>query len=224
MKNKITIIADPGSTWMGKKKYGCELIDVAKEAKCDAIKFQLFEGEAYRQSGNIELPMDLFTEFYQYGKQIGFPVTASVFDAKRLEFLMTKEVHHIKFGYSQRYEKSIQGLLKTGYRVVVTLNYWDSFQIENNPQLIKLYTQIEEGKTCYPALKENNFEGLFPHIFQGFSDHSLGNLQAQKAVQDGAMWIEKHLTLDYNDCLDCPDSKFALTPKQMKDFCWKVRP
>ena len=216
-----SIICDVGSTWMGKKAYAKELIHIAQDAGADAVKCQLFEGEEYKQAGNIEMPHDLFRELYQYGVEQGFPVTASVFNKKALELLLPMKLHHIKFSYSQRNQSELIHLaIKNNHKVVVSSGVMDA---DLPKEVIKLYIALENGQPVYPNCREENFEGLFPMRFQGFSDHSLGYRQAVKAVQSGAYFIEKHIRPSYSECDSVPDGKFALKPRELKEFVQRVR-
>lgn len=221
----VTIVFDVGSTWMGKMEYAQKAIELAKEAKADCIKFQLFKGKEYLDAGNIEMGFEQFGDLYQYGKTIDFPVAASVFNTEAYEFVLKYEdIHHIKFAYSMRKNPMVLSSLHIGRRTVVTTNIHDSYDLPNQENLIKLITaprckQADE----YAILTKMNFDGLFPKRFQGLSDHSLGYLEAQSAVQHKAIWIEKHINLGYSDCINCPDGRFSLDPQEAKEFVWKIR-
>lgn len=225
MSSKITIVADAGSCWLGRMDYAKRLIDTAKDAKVDVCKFQLFEGQVYRDAGNIEMRLDVFKDLYNYGKTIGMPVTASAFNKQSLELLTSMDVHHIKFAYSMRGCRDwIQGALNIGKRVVVTTNINDAYDLPRHDNLIKLVTQPRcKHADEYPITTKMNFDQIFPWRFQGFSDHSLGFLEAQMAVSHGAVWIEKHFRLEDGDCDEVPDGRFALNPKELKEFVWKVQ-
>lgn len=224
------VVVDPGSTHLKRRDLAEKLIDTAKKAKASCIKFQLFKGEEYTDDGNIELPLDMFKDLYNYGKSIGIPVTASCFNLQAFELLMSLEVHHIKIAYSKRKRLDwIRGALSIGKRVVVTTNLHDSYDLPEHENLIKLVTQPRcKHADEYSVLTKMNFDGLFTHgdkkgQFQGFSDHSLGYLEAQSAVQHGAIWVEKHLRLNDSICSEVPDGRFALNPQQMEEFVWQVR-
>lgn len=218
------IVCDPGSCWMGKKEFAQRLIVAAKEAGCDAVKFQLFEGEEFRKAGNIEMPLSLFYELQRVGRTEGIPVTASVFNQRSLEALLADDCHHIKFAYSQRHElKRIEQALEAKRKVVVTTHIMDKDIWPKHPNLIKLFVASDSHGPLYPCNFELNFDGLFPDRFRGFSDHTLGSNQAVKAVNAGATWIEKHIRLDNAECEEVPDGRFALRPDELKEFVKRVR-
>jgi N,N'-diacetyllegionaminate synthase len=213
----VTIVLDPGSTHMGKQAYGMELIDIAEEAGA-LIKFQLFpNAKEYTDSGNVHLKMDLFQSLYNYGKKKGTLITASVFGDKELEYLAGFDVPFVKFSHSKReWLTKIKGCLGFGVKVVVSTDCSSDRLLPRHNNLVKLFCIPE-----YPHTDFICFDGLFPR-FDGFSDHTLGYEQTLNAVKAGANWIEKHITLDYDD-VDCPDRGFALTRKEAVAMCNEIR-
>jgi sialic acid synthase SpsE len=215
----VKIVFDPGSTHMGDRKKAKELIDVAARAGADAIKFQMFPAtNEQKAAGNIALPYDWFGELWKYGRSKKIPVTASVWDKQGIEILNYHKVMFIKFSYSQQNQLSyIQGLLNTGKTVVVSTDVMKLYALPTHKNIVPMFCQ-----PVYPTMTKTNFDDLFPP-FQGFSDHSLGTTEAVQAVKHGATWIEKHITLNYTDCLDTPDGKFALLPDQAKKLVKDIR-
>ena len=220
----VTVVADAGSCFCGRRDFALELVRVAKEIGCSVVKFQLFSGEEFTKHGNIEMPKDLFRECYLEGKRLGIPVTASVFDDSWASFLSTFEVPFVKFAYSRRLDLAkIQGLLNIGRKVVVSTNPMDAWALPRHPNLVKLFCpQVPES--TYPNFMEIDFEGLIPERFDGFSDHSCGTKQTLKAVKHGATWIERHLRLTDEECDKVPDGKFALLPRQLENLIKEIKP
>jgi len=215
----VEIICDPGSTHMGKKAYALELIQIAADAGCNVIKFQLFPDlPLYLDKGNIPVPYGWFDELLIAGKRCGIQVTASVFDEDAIELVAKKQVPYIKFAYArQHWLDKIQGLLNIGRKVMVSTDCEKDHLLPKHNNLIKLYCVAE-----YPVKSLLDFESLFFERFDGFSDHTLGWKQAVRAVKAGAKIIEKHIKLPYEDC-DCPDSRFALSPEDLVHFVEVVR-
>jgi sialic acid synthase SpsE len=217
------VVFDPGSTHCAKKDYAFRLIEVASESGADAIKFQLFPNtREYTDNGNIPMPYDWFPELIRYAKQVKNPisVTASVFDFSAVELVNRYRPDFIKFAYSQQNKLEwIEGLLSIGANVVVSTDVMKRHHLPlDRKNLAVLFCQ-----PIYPTMWKTNFTGLFPDLFLGFSDHSLGIEESLNAVKAGARWIEKHITLPYNDCLECPDGKFALKPDEAKLFVQRIR-
>jgi sialic acid synthase SpsE len=213
----VYVVADPGSCWNNKRQYGFDLIRVAREAGAHAIKFQLFDQEFAAKSGNIFLPFELFREFHSFGKSISMPVTASVFNAKALELLMTMDVPFIKFSYSMRERTDwIKASMTVGRKTVVSCDVMSRDSFPQGKDLVRLWCVPQ-----YPVDAELHFKGKFPNRFDGFSDHTLDYDQTVRAVRAGATWIEKHLTMPYSD-ITCPDSKFALKPDEFAAMCKEI--
>lgn len=209
------LVVDPGSCHAGRKKLCFELIDEAKKAKADVIKFQLFPNtKQFTDCGNIPLNYDWFGDLFHYGSKRGMKVTASCFDQHALDLLMRYDVPFIKFSYSQTQDESklkhIKGLLETGRKVMCSTDVMNISKLPDHANLTKLFCQ-----PIYPTMHKTNFENLFP-IFDGFSDHSLGITEAIEAVNHGARVIEKHMGLPYKDTLSCPDGAFCLMPNEVR--------
>lgn len=197
-------VIDPGSTHMNKKDYIEELVLRASESGASSIKFQLFPDEhEFTSSGNIPLARDNFEHAMKVGEG-KITVTASVFDEDSLQYLIGLKPEYIKFAFSKR--KSLGWMQKckdANIPIVVTSTIWDEYHFP----VIKLVTS-ENGQTLYPNPYLMDFSGLFPEVFQGYSDHSIGWHNAFQAKQAGALYIEKHMMLDKPDII-CPDAKFA---------------
>lgn len=212
----ITVVADGGSCWNGKREYGYELIKIAKEAGADALKFQLF-GQEMAINGNIELSFELFRDFHQKGKEIGIPITASVFNRTALNVVWTLDVPFIKLAYSmQDHTDWLEAGQRIGKKMVVTSDLMNVHKLDAFTGAVKLWTFTVDGKTVYPVHTKLNFERLFPP-FHGFSDHTPGEANAIQALGFGATWFETHLTLNYSD-ITCPDHRFAHKPKEFEKY------
>ena len=65
------------------------------------------------------------------------------------------------------------------------------------------------------------YQGLYPDIILGLSDHTFGHSAVLGAVALGARVIEKHFTDDNNRV--GPDHKFAMNPKTWKEMVDRTR-
>ena len=63
-------------------------------------------------------------------------------------------------------------------------------------------------------LKFKTLANTFPNLVLGFSDHTRGSLASSLAVGFGAVFFEKHFTLDNN--LPGPDHWFSENPENLK--------
>jgi len=65
-------------------------------------------------------------------------------------------------------------------------------------------------------LKLKTLANTFPDLVLGFSDHTQGSLASSLAVSFGAVFFEKHFTLDHN--LAGPDHWFSENPESLKTW------
>ena len=199
----VRIIAELGSCHMGRFDRIKEAIDICKDLGLDALKLQLFPNTAPYVPTNIYLKPELFTKAWQYGQKVGVPVTASVFDENNLGFLMGHLPEFIKFSYGKKDQcQWIKQTLNLGIEAIVSCDVMTDHLVPK--KATKLYCIPE-----YPVRYEVNFDELFPR-FDGFSDHTMGIKQTQRAIDAGAKIIEKHVRLGYAD-ETCPDAFFAVT-------------
>lgn len=208
MGSNIRLIAELGSCHMGKLERIKEAIDRCKATgTISALKLQLFPNEEkYTSVGNVYLSPELFKIAFEYGKSVGFTVTASVFDMENYYFLRNLQPDFIKFAYSQNHQWWIRDCLAHNFEAIVSCDVMSEHLVDR--EATKLYCV-----PLYPVPYELSFDGLFPR-FAGFSDHSLGIRQTQKAIDAGAQIIEKHIRLGYED-ETCPDARFAVTIEEL---------
>jgi N-acetylneuraminate synthase/N,N'-diacetyllegionaminate synthase len=195
---------------MGKLDWALESVERAKEAGCAALKFQLFPNEyTYTSVGNKWLDPDIFLQCFEKGKEIGLPVSASVFGLNEFLFLKSLKPEFIKFSYGNKDKIfMIEATIAEGIEAIISS---DVMTKPNYPEATHLYCL-----PIYPVPYVVDFTGLFP-LFDGFSDHTMGINQTFKAVNAGAKVIEKHVRLDYET--NCPDAKFAVTFEELKKLC-----
>lgn len=205
----IRLIAELGSCHMGKLERIKEAVDRCKTAGIDAVKLQLFPNEKkYTEVGNVYLSHEIFKQAFQYGREVGLAVTASVFDLESYYVLRNLQVDFIKFAYSKKEEMAwaILDCINHKFEAIVSCDVMTDHLV--NPQATKLYCIPE-----YPVRYEVDFDALFPR-FKGFSDHTLGVRQTRRAIEAGAQIIEKHVRLGYDD-ETCPDARFAVTIEEL---------
>lgn len=208
----VKIIGDPGSCHMGKFERAIELIRTAKLCGLDAVKFQLFN-EYQTINGNIMLPRPWFKELKEYGDSQKIEVFASVWGAGGRRILKDCGCKSIKFAYTAN---KIHGLI--GEALVNFENVYISGDILHDwPNgCIRLFCIPQ-----YPVVSKLHFDEIFPDLADGFSDHTLGGLQAVAAACYGAKYIEKHFQLD--DESNCPDGRFAIRPMELAKLVRTIR-
>lgn len=197
----VRFIAELGSCHMGKIERIVEAIHICKEFNME-LKLQLFPNESPFVPTNIFLEDSVFKLAFNYAKNIGVILSASVFDQHSEQFLLSHSPKFIKYAFSQKDKvKSLEGI-----ETIVSCDVMTDHLVPLGPT--KLYCIPE-----YPVRYEVNFDELFPR-FDGFSDHTLGLRQTRKAIEMGAKVIEKHVRLGYED-ETCPDARFAVNIREL---------
>ena len=242
------IIAEAGSNHNGSLEQAKKLVDVAAEAKADAVKFQIFKAESlyskytpefsylkgqntYELIKSIETPREWIKELAEYCKKRGIIFLASVFDFEAIDIL-DKYVPAFKIA---SFEITDLELLKyaaeKGKPMIISTGMANLGEIEDaitairsvgNENIILLHCN-----SLYPTPVEianlraiETMETAFK-VPVGFSDHTLGIHIPIAAVAMGACMIEKHFTLDRT--LPGPDHSFAIEPDELKEMVRCIR-
>ena len=88
---------------------------------------------------------------------------------------------------------------------------------EGYPTILLLCTsQYPTPPEDVNILKLKTLSNAFPDLVLGFSDHTQGSLASSLAVGFGAVFFEKHFTLDNN--LAGPDHWFSENPESLKEW------
>ncbi|MDI6703325.1 MAG: N-acetylneuraminate synthase [bacterium] len=234
------IIAEAGVNHNGDVELARRLIDVAKEAEVDAVKFQSFQVDKlsiksepqYEMLQRLELKKDDFILLSGYAKDKGVKFLSSPFDEEGVDLLVDLEVPAIKVASGEitnlpflRYiaKKGLSIILSTGMSTLGEIEEAvDTIKSEGNEDIILLHCTSN-----YPAKPEDvNLKAMDTlrqafNLQIGYSDHTLGIEIALASVSRGAKVLEKHFTLDKN--LPGPDHKTSLEPFELKQMVEGIR-
>lgn len=248
--NPCFIIAEIGINHNGIFENAIKMIDAAKEAGCDAVKFQVFKAEKMysKKAGNIkfnslvypiyervksfELPPEWIPKLrgYCYRKEIIF--FSSVCDEKSAD-LIDKYVGCFKLtSYSINHFTLQTHVAKKGKPVIFSTGGAELREVKEALENMKKDNNKLAVLQCtikYPCpLKDANlnvirlFNKIFPGCVIGYSDHTAHPTKAPvAAVALGAKIIEKHITLDKK--MKGPDHSFALEPMELKRMVVAIR-
>jgi len=255
--NKCFIIAEAGSNFKISKdnnlnfNQALKLIDVAKEAGADAVKFQLFRAKSLytKDSGNadylggkksifeiisdMELPYEWLPKLKEYCDKKGIMFLCTPFDKESVTKLEEIGIKMYKIAsYSVTNIPLLKEVAKKDKPILLSTGASTLEDIE-----IAVKSILDEGNNkitllqCtakYPAplesinLRSINFIKKHFNLPVGLSDHSRDPVIAPLgAVALGATVIEKHFTTDNN--LEGPDHKYALLPTELKKLVDSVR-
>lgn len=227
---KTLIIAEAGINHNRDMNKAVALIDAAKDAGADVVKFQLEVGGDYCPS--FEQMRHLY--LYCKGWKIRFACTA--FDMASLEFLLEHtELDFVKIASKSLNTKLLRAAGKSGKPVILSTGAMGLPDVEHSIEAItggqyheqNINLMLLHCVSAYPAPYEQAnllaINTLRKHFLLpvGFSDHSLGIELPVAAVGLGACAIEKHLTLDR--ALPGPDHVCSLNPEEFKQMVKAIR-
>jgi N-acetylneuraminate synthase len=222
--NKCFIIAEIGINANSSVEIAKKLIDIAKFAGCDAVKFQkrtvdvvyspeelLKPRETPFGSTNgdlkraLEFGLDDYAEIDKYCKEKEIPWFASCWDIQSVDFIeqFNPPIHKIASACITD-EVLIQKIRSTGKYIIMSTGMSDMKVVKkavgcigyNNLALLHCIG-------IYPAKPEDlNLNAIrtlqkeFPSNIVGYSGHEVGLSTTVAAVAMGAKIVERHITLD----------------------------
>ncbi len=243
------IVAEVNSSHNGNIETARKMINAAKEAGCDCVKFQSWSPESLysktyydknpitkRIVSKFSLNQDELFEMANYCREVGIGFSSSpcsepvvYFLAQRCNGPFTKiapmEINNYDF-LAYIAKKGIPIVLSTGMSDIDEIKKAvESIEAAGNSQIVLLHCI-----SIYPAdpktINLNNIpmlRELYPNYPIGFSDHTLGCEISSAATALGAALIEKHITLDKKKM--GMDNNMAIEPEEMKilvDNCHNV--
>jgi N,N'-diacetyllegionaminate synthase len=198
-------IAEVGSNHDGDLERAKKLIDIAVEAKADAVKFQLI--------GSFKKEwIDILIKYC--GDRIEFMATP--FNDNGIKALKGK-VKHWKIASTEAADpKFVEKVIKAAGNDTV---YISDGAVDEPNTIIKKNVIPLACVVKYPALEGDYALGY--HGIWGLSDHTQGMLLGVIAISAGACVVEKHFTDDKTRKGD--DHAFALNPEELKKFVSLLR-
>ena len=236
---KVFIIGEAGINHNGKVHKAKKLINIAKKAGVDAIKFQLFNSDYFVNKSKLpkyhkifkklEFSEKQWKKILNHAKKRKLKLFFSVFDIPSLETVQKFKLKLVKIpsGEINNHlllreinKRKLDVILSTGMATVKEIS--SSLKILKNCKKKILHCVSE-----YPAKIDKlnlNFIKKLKKSFNletGFSDHTIGFLESCVAVAVGATIIEKHFTYDKNQKFG--DHKMSLNPIELINFVEKIR-
>lgn len=222
---KTFIIAEIGINHNGSLQYALELIDRAKEAGADAVKFQKRNidkvyskeeldskrespwGDTYRQQKEgLEFGKGEYDEIDKHCKIVEIDWLASAWDLDSVEFLKQYDLKYNKIASAMLTHKELlRAVADEGKYTFISTGM--STLVE-----ILVATNIFKERGCPFELMHCNSQYPMPdelanlrcieelreefHCDVGYSGHEVGLITSVAAVALGATSIERHITLD----------------------------
>lgn len=238
----VFIIAEAGSNFDRDFEKAKTLIQEAKKAGADAVKFQLFkaeefvnrrfEKEMYEAVQKNELPRKWLPDLKKTAEKAGIIFFATPFDLEAVDLLNDLDVPIFKIASGDiTFSDLLRKAAQSGKPVILStgMAYFEEaaeavriLEAEGNRQIVLLhctssYPTPPEEVRIY-GISELRKKFRYPI---GFSDHSLGTVAPLAAVTLGASVIEKHFTLSRMS--KGPDHPHSLEPKEFALMVNQIR-
>jgi sialic acid synthase SpsE len=240
-----------GSNHNGDFAKALSLIDAAKTAGCDAVKFQTFSAatlyskytpdfagykNVYKLLEDNEMPRHWQKELKKYCDEQNIEFMSTPFDERAVDELVELGVKRLKVaGFESTDPRFINMVAKTGLPLIISLGIGTNlYFIDNILDEISNEVTFLHCNNAYPTPYEDikldsvkklisiSEDDFADYKFKvGLSDHTPGILIPPVAVGMGATCIEKHFTLDKK--LPGPDHHFAINPVELAEMVQNIR-
>lgn len=234
------ILAEAGINHNGDIKVAKKLIDKAKEAGADAIKFQSYhtedfvskKSEYYQLFKDLELSDEEFKELCEFAKEKNIIFISTPLDLKYVDILNEMNVPAFKIASGDlTFTPLLKKVAKTKKAIIVSTGMATIGEIDEAINTIKKAGNEDiillHCISSYPApFEEVNLKAIITlkntfNLTVGYSDHTIGAEVPLAAVALGAKVIEKHFTL--NKDMEGPDHRLSADPEEFKEMVEGIR-
>ena len=210
------IIAEAGICHNGDMGIAMRMIDAAKKAGANAIKFQTYVTEKRVKAGSpifdilkkCELSPENTKELKTYADSVGIIFFSTPFDVDSVFLLKKLGVQLMKIASFDLVNKQLLKALaickKAGVKFAL-LHCVSAYPTPKDGANLRAVHTLLEAYEC-PI---------------GYSDHTLDITACLHAVAAGATVLEKHFTLDKN--MEGPDHKLSADPRELASLVAGVR-
>ena len=245
----VYIIAEIGINHNGDIEIAKQLMDVAVETGCDAVKFQKRTPELcvpdeqksipretpwgsmtyFEYKKRIEFEQPEFEQIDAYAKKIGIDWFASPWDVPSVDFLEGFNVPCQKIASACLTDSELlTAVNKTKTTTILSTGMSSIEEIDKAVSLLnKVPLAIAQATSTYPAeASELNLRAIqtFAEKYKvpvGYSGHERGLQVTIAAVALGATFIERHITLDRS--MWGTDHSASLEPEGLKKLVRDIR-
>ena len=248
LNNPCYLIAEIGSNHNGEFDIACEMIEKAKEAGVNAVKFQTFkasnhysklspkismyEDNIYDLIKKLEINRDWHVKLSALCHSLEIDFLDSPCDFEAIDLALSVDMPILKVASFDMVDtRLIERIAKSGKGVMFSTGMANLAEIQNAVNVCRANQNekiiILQCTSLYPApvhlsnLKTINTLHKAFNCITGYSDHTIGDHIPCAAVAMGAKVIEKHYTLDRT--MEGPDHIFAIQPSELKQMINKIR-
>ena len=245
----VYIIAEIGINHNGDIEIAKQLMDVAVETGCDAVKFQKRTPEIcvpeeqksiprdtpwgtmsyFDYKKRIEFEQSEFEQIDAYAKKIGIDWFASPWDVPSVDFLESFNVPCQKIASACLTDSELLSAVnKTKTTTILSTGMSSMPEIDKAVDLLNnVPLAIAQATSTYPAeASELNLRAIqtFAEKYKvpvGYSGHERGLQVTIAAVALGAVFVERHITLDRS--MWGTDHSASLEPEGLKKLVRDIR-
>lgn len=246
----LEIIAEAGSNHNGCLEMAKSLVRAAKDSNATSVKFQFIFPEGlyvpffYENGSHLEnqvfavrkkelLSAEEWSTVWGYAGKLGVGISASVFCERGVGLLAKLGAPFVKIASTDLTNKELIASACCAFdRVIVSTGMATIAEIDDSVRFVKASfpkTRLElmHCVSLYPCeLRMANTQRikLLRSCFEipvGYSDHTSSSASATMALVQGAVFFEKHFTLDKS--LPGFDHKYASTPAELADYVSTLR-
>ena len=245
----VYIIAEIGINHNGDIEIAKQLMDVAVETGCDAVKFQKRTPEIcvpeeqksiprdtpwgtmtyFEYKKRIEFEQSEFEQIDTYAKKIGIDWFASPWDVPSVDFLESFNVPCQKIASACLTDSELLSAVnKTETTTILSTGMSSMPEIDKAVDLLNnVPLAIAQATSTYPAeASELNLRAIqtFAEKYKvpvGYSGHERGLQVTIAAVALGAVFVERHITLDRS--MWGTDHSASLEPEGLKRLVRDIR-
>ena len=245
----VYVIAEIGINHNGDIEIAKQLMDVAVETGCDAVKFQKRTPEIcvpeeqksiprdtpwgtmtyFEYKKRIEFEQSEFEQIDTYAKKIGIDWFASPWDVPSVDFLESFNVPCQKIASACLTDSELLSAVnKTKTTTILSTGMSSIGEIDKAVSLLNnVPLAIAQATSTYPAeASELNLRAIqtFAEKYKipvGYSGHERGLQVTIAAVALGATFVERHITLDRS--MWGTDHSASLEPEGLKKLVRDIR-
>jgi N-acetylneuraminate synthase len=245
---KTFIIAEIGINHNGDIETAKKLIEAAKDAGCNAVKFQKRtvdvvytaqelanprENPFGKTNGDLkrglEFTQEAYTEIDRYCKEIGIIWFASPWDEQSVDFLEEFNVPAYKIAAASLTDAGLlQKIKATGKPMLLSTGMSELSEIDKAVAILgKENLLLFHCQSLYPASADKvNLRAIKTlcdrySVPIGYSGHELDTVISAAAVAFGAVAVERHFTLDRS--MWGSDHKASIEPAEMSQMIANIR-